>query len=199
MIKNNDFPRLKVMSKTIDFLLEECNQIENCNLKVEIFMNVISFLREWYRHTSSMILPVKTFECLTMLCSIFNQIDFNVFVSLIEHLMKPLQVDQYSYQSPGSTRDTPRSNHHHSDIDIKANKFIELINFIEQPQKFKSMIELAITLLENVCRCGYPEEMKTRKPFLLNVLAELLKQSDSFWTMCLKFEDNVARISAIKR
>lgn len=194
MVKKDDLTRFKIMTRIIEFLLEECSQIEKGNLKVEIFMNVCNFLREWYRCTENMILPNKTFESLTMLFRIFDQIDNSVFISLMDLMLKPLHQHQMNYPSRTVLKDMPRI----TDTKKEIASFIELINFIEKPLKYKPLIDVTIALLEGILECNKVPELKARKPIMIQFLSTVLKQSETFWRMCLKYEDKYNRIAAIK-
>lgn len=196
MVKKDDYSRFKIITKIVDFLLEECSQIEKPNLKVEIFMNVCSFLREWYRFTETMILPTKTFECLTMLMSISQQIDTAVFVGLVDLMMKPLYQHQLNYPSRTVLRDMPKVRSSEGKKEVAS--FIELIHFIDKPLKYNVMIDVTIALLETILQCNKVAILKSRKPILIQFLSAVLKQTEHFWRMCLKYEDKYNYIAAIK-
>lgn len=196
MIKKDDLQRFKSLTKIVEFLLEECNQIEKGNLKVEIFVSTCRFLREWYRYTSNMILPVKCFECLIMLLQNSEQIGTKAFVDLMDIILKPIShLD--SMQPPNGNKEFLRQLSMCNDQ--KISNFIDMMNFIDKPHKYRVIAELSCTLIDTIFKCSFASDMKPRKPLLMQALNSVLKQSKSFWNDCLKYEDKYTNLSAIKK
>ena len=176
MMKKEDDSKIKVITKIIDFLLEEVLQIDKYDLKVEIFINVCNFLKEWYIRKEDVILPEKTFDCLNTLMNAFKQIGIKTFIELIAFVLKP-SIDEEN---------------------DKTFTLIDLINFMDKPMKRKILIELMKAVLSAVLGSNRSEEYRAVKPILIKLLSQVLIQSNTVWNMCLKYEDDYKNISAIK-
>jgi hypothetical protein len=200
MKKKDDLSKHKVLFKIIDFLLEECSDADKADLKADIFINVCKFLREFYNCTESMILPGKTFETLTKLLCIFDKMSMDKFETLVDTLLQPLK---QLNTGPEDGQRGDDSHRHKKQQEVRSLKpltssFIELINFLDKPVKYRLLIEVTISLLAVILNNKVTKEYKKCKPKLIQFLSTVLRQSDTVWKMCLKFEDKYTGIATIK-
>ena len=175
MNKKDDDSRVKVITKIVDFLLEESLQIDKHDLKIEIYVNVCKFLKEWYIRREELILAEKTFECLIKLISSFEQTSSKMLVYLIDFMLKK-----------------------ELDYTEKPYTMIDLVNMMEKPKKRRYVIDLMMAVLAAVLAAHRSEKLRPLKPILVKLLSEVLVQSNTVWNMCLKYEDDYKQISCIK-
>jgi hypothetical protein len=200
MKRKDDVMKHKVLTKIIEFLLEECADADKPDLKADIFINVCKFLREWYNCTETMILPGKTFETLSKLFAIYDKMSLGKFEALLEALLQPLKQPSMSQDEALRGDETHRNKKLVEVRSLKppSSSFIELINFLEKPAKYRLLIEVTTALLDVILKANNSKDHKNSKPKLIQFLSTVLRQSDTVWKMCLKFEDKYTGIATIK-
>ena len=130
-----------MIAKIVDFLLEECIHIESYDLKVEIFINVCKFTREWFKRYLTVVQGEKLFECLTKLIMNFNLISIRPFTELIDILLRlPNDVKVIVVQQLKLPEDAER----------RGVTFIELIHFIENSKKQGILVEFSYAVLHAI-------------------------------------------------
>lgn len=157
-------------------MLEECFQIDKPDLKVELFTNVCSFLKEWIMNPNSgdLQVPERTFECLSHLLKIFDNVTPDVLLSMINVFIIVEDADQ----ADGC--------------------FMDEIDTAEKTKRKKLLIDLMISNLAAVMKCHRMNVLKHLKEPLLRLLSQVFVQSNSIWNQCLTFEEDYNAISSIK-
>lgn len=158
----------------VEFLLEECFQIDKPDLKVELFTNVASFLKEWILNPNSgdLQVPERTFECLSHLLKIFDNVTPSVLLDMVNVFIE--------------------------DADQVDGCFMDEIDTAEKTKRKKLLIDLMISNLAAVMKCHRMMVLKPLKEPLLRLLSQVFVQSNSIWNECLKFEEEYNAISSIK-
>lgn len=179
MLKRNDPSRPRVIEMIIDFLLEESIQIEKPDLKVEIFLNVCRFQREWIITAETYILPEKMFECFLKCFSLYSEISSNLYIQMLDMILRPINA--------GVTNSIC---------------LIDGVNYISDQERKRNTIMVImqniLQLLEDEFEGDISEQSRSIKPMIIKLFACVSVQSDTIWSKCLKFEDEYNSISDIK-
>ena len=172
--KINDGNKTKVMTKIVDFLLEECYMIDKPDLKVEIYENVCKFIKGWYQSKKECIMVEKTIDLLIKLIDKFKEISSKVLINLIDFMLQL--------------------------VEKNMNTFIDFIDKIDRQKKHQLLIELDISILNAILACIEPknEDLKLLNLSLIKLLCCSLMQSKTIWKMCLEYEEDYGKISSIQ-
>lgn len=200
MKKKDDISKHKVVNKIIDFLLEECSDADRADLKVEIFINVCKFLREWVNCTETMTMEDKTFDTLIKLLGIFDKMSISKFEMLIDAMLQSLRPSGSMYEDNYRSEEGSRTR---KQTDSRASQtagicFIDLISSADPIIKHPLLTHVAIALIDVILKVNVSRDYKALKPRLILLLNKVLKQSNTVWEKCTKFEDKYTGITTIK-
>lgn len=130
-------------------------------------------MREWIHNSEDLQVPERTFECLSHLLKIFDNVTPSVLLRMVDIFIQ-------------------------DGTDPEEGCFMDEIDSCDKSKRKKLLTDLMIANLRAVMECHKRQTLRPLKEPLLRLLSQVFVQSNSIWNQCLTFEEDYNAISSIK-